>query len=99
VTRRIANGQRTAFQDEDGYTRLWVIMALYAVIVVGAAALITVVVVAVDWHVQHVACLQLHEQSSYETRMVGSPLGGECYVQVDERWVPATRYRMVEVER
>jgi hypothetical protein len=69
------------------------------VVVVIIATMITVAVVAVDWHGQHVECLRLHEQTNYDTRMVGTVLGGECYVQVDNRWVPADRYRMAEVDR
>jgi hypothetical protein len=29
--------------------------------------------------------------------MVGTMWGGGCYVLVDNRWIPDTRYRMVDV--
>jgi hypothetical protein len=83
--------------DEYDMLRFWVVLVIYVAGIFAAATVITTAVITIDWHAQHVSCRQLHEQAGYATRMVGGPFGGECYVQVDERWIPATRYRMVEV--
>ena len=93
MTRR----QGSWFRDEYGFLHEWIVLLSGAVVLAFVVMLLTVVIVSADWHAQHIACRQLHEQTGYESRMVGGPLAGECYVQVDERWVPASRYRMVEV--
>ena len=85
------------FYDRRYGLRDWVVITIGGVVIAIFALLVTAVVVASDWHGQHIACRQLHEQTGYATRMVGDWSVGECYVQVDERWIPATRYRMVEV--
>jgi hypothetical protein len=74
----------------------------YAAIVVAVLAVVAglyVSVAAVGWHARHVGCLRLHEQTDYPTRMVGSMWGGGCYVFIDGRWIPDTRYRMVDVDQ
>lgn len=52
--------------------------------------------VALDWHTQHVACLRLHEQTSYATHMAGNAWSGECYMHINNRWTPANQYRTTD---
>lgn len=53
-------------------------------------------VFGISWHAAHVDCLRLHEQTGFPTRMVGTMWGGGCYIYIDGRWVPDSRYRMFE---
>jgi hypothetical protein len=72
----------------------------FAAIGLGVVAFIVALIFALGglcWHADHVDCLRLHEQTGYPTRMVGTMWGGGCYVLVDNRWIPDTRYRMVDV--
>jgi len=66
--------------------------------IVAVIAVLIVVIFGTSWHADHVDCLRLHEQTSYPTRMTGTMWGGGCYVQVDGRWIPDERYRMVDVD-
>lgn len=70
---------------------VWAAMvALVVGIAVGVAVL--------DNHSGHVSCLRLHEVSQLETRYVRSGLEGECYIKVDQQWVPENRWRTFEGE-
>lgn len=61
-------------------------------------AVIVGVTVAGVWHYEHVACLRLSEQTVYPTRMAGNAFGGGCYVKINGRWIPAERYRSVDLD-
>lgn len=74
----------------------------WAAIVAAVMLTLTGLVVGISglcWHAGHVDCLRLHEQTGYPTRMVGTMWGGGCYIFVDGRWIPDTRYRMVDVDQ
>lgn len=49
-----------------------------------------------SWHGDHVSCLRLSEQTGYQTRMAGNMFSGECYINVDGKWMPADRYRGID---
>jgi hypothetical protein len=77
----------------DTVLRRW-IPALFAALAVAFVIVSLAKVVAIyQWHSEETDCRALHEQSGYPTRMVEYPLGGECYVQVGDRWLPADWYR------
>lgn len=44
-------------------------------------------------HSDHVSCLRLHEQTGLETRYARSGWDGDCYIKVDGRWTPESRWR------
>lgn len=49
-------------------------------------------------HSDHVDCLRLHEATGKPTTIKASGLTRECYIKVDEDWIPADRYRGVDVD-
>jgi hypothetical protein len=79
----------------DDETWDWVIPVALLLGTIAFFAVGTVVVAAWAWHSSHVACLRLHEQTHYDTRMAGNMWSGECYLRIDGRWVPEDRYRSV----
>lgn len=49
-----------------------------------------------SWHGDHVSCLRLSEQTGYPTRMAGNMWNGECYINVNGKWIPEDKYRGVD---
>lgn len=49
-------------------------------------------VVALVNHDDHVTCLRTQEQTGLETRFARSGPNGECYIKVNDRWVPLERW-------
>jgi len=43
-------------------------------------------------HSDHVTCLRAQEQTGLETRFARSGFQGECYIKVNDRWVPLERW-------
>lgn len=67
-----------------------------AVIVIGIVAGLVFGIGGLAWHADHVTCLRVSEATGNPTRMVGNMFGGECYIQVNNRWIPLERYRGVD---
>ncbi len=76
-------------------------ISLGAIIAMPIVAVIIIIIAGFGWgwHADHVDCLRLHEQTGYPTRMTGTMWGGGCYIHIDGRWIPDTRYRMVDVDQ
>jgi len=84
-------------RDENGDVKLWVeIVGMFGGIVL-ALALLFLVIAWGGVHSDHVACLRLHEATGKATTVKASGLTRECYIRIDNEWVPADRYRGVEV--
>jgi deoxyhypusine synthase len=85
------------FKDEYGDVKIWVeIVGAFTAVVLGLALLVLVIA----WgsvHSDHVACLRLHEATGKATKVKASGLTRECYIRIDNEWIPADRYRGVEV--
>lgn len=74
------------------------VIAIMTAIAVTMTAVVFIVI-GWSWHADHVDCLRLHEQTGYPTRMAGTMWGGGCYIRIDGRWIPDTRYRMVDMDQ
>lgn len=44
-------------------------------------------------HSAHVSCLRLHGGTGLPTQYKRSGLTGECYIEVNGRWIPEARWR------
>lgn len=66
---------------------------IFAVVLVCAAIFLAIggILVGVN-HEKHVDCLRAHEQTGLETRYARSGPNGECYIKVNDRWVPLERW-------
>ena len=81
--------------DDDG--GCFAIAAYIAAVLVLALAVVFIAMGG-TWHANHVSCLRLHEQTAYPTRMAGNMFSGVCFIQINGRWIPAERYRSVDVD-
>jgi len=61
-------------------------------LIVGVLAGVILGIAAGVNHSDHVSCLRLHEQTGLETKYARSGINGECYIRVNERWVPKERW-------
>jgi hypothetical protein len=85
------------FKDEYGL-KGWAIIALpIAGIFLFLAILVPAMMIG-NVHVVHVDCLRLHEATGKPTKVVASGADRDCYIQVGGAWIPADRYRGVEVD-
>lgn len=64
--------------------------------VVGFIGCATAVMLPIENHSAHVSCLRLSEQTGLPTRFARSGMDGECYIQVDGKWIPEDRWRAVD---
>jgi hypothetical protein len=56
-------------------------------------ALIMAIYLPIKNHSAHVSCLRLSEGTGMETQYKRSGLNGECYIKVNGRWIPESRWR------
>jgi hypothetical protein len=82
--------RRGIFVDEYGITGRGILLVV--ALVVAAIVGVIVVTTVVYGHFYAADCHRLQEQSGYATKIVSS----QCYMHVNERWIPADQYRMVE---
>lgn len=78
---------RTREWLQDFFSFVFVAMIICGSIVV----VIGGILVGVN-HSDHVTCLRAHEQTGLETRYARSGPDGECYIKVNDRWVPLERW-------
>jgi len=86
------------FKDEYGLQD-WAIIALpiAGILLFMAIAIPAALIGSV--HVVHVDCLRLHEATGRPTKVVASGVDRDCYIQLGNgAWIPADRYRGVEVD-
>lgn len=78
--------------DEIGKP-LAVLVAIAAVLV----AAITIPLMTFDVHNTHVRCLQIHEVTGLQTRVVAKGTDRTCYVEIEPgEWIPEDRWRGVD---
>lgn len=85
------------FKDEYGW-RSWLMLPISIVGFSALLGLLFVVFGVIGIHVTHVDCLRLHEATGKPTKVVASGLQRDCYIQLGTEWVPAERYRGVEID-
>lgn len=85
------------FKDEWGW-RLWLIVPLFIVGVPVVFGILYLAIAVPLIHVTHVDCLRLHEATGKPTKVVASGVQRDCYIQLGTEWIPAERYRGVEIE-
>jgi len=86
-----------AFRDDYGDVKLWVwVVGIFGGVTLVLGLLFLVAAVG-GVHADHVDCLRLHEATGKATTVKASGLTRECYILVDNEWIPADRYRGVEV--
>lgn len=85
---------RLRWPEPDTFAGFCLVMSA----VLGSIAALVLLLMVGLWHASHVECLRLHEQTGYATRMAGNAFGGGCFVNVHDRWIPASRYRSVDVD-
>jgi hypothetical protein len=56
-------------------------------------ALALAVILPIRNHTAHVSCLRLSEGTGMPTQYKRSGLSGECYIEVNGRWIPESRWR------
>lgn len=86
------------FTYKNGDLRDWVLNLIAGILVAGLFIGLLVAVVGFANHTAHVSCLRLHEVTQLETRYERSGFNGECYVNINGRWVPEKRWREFDDE-
>jgi hypothetical protein len=85
------------FTDEYGL-KPWAFSVVVGVTIFVSLSAIILAIGAMCVHTTHVDCLRLHEATGKATKVVASGLNQDCYIQVGGEWIPADRYRGVEVD-
>lgn len=82
-------------KDRDGLSGFGFALAMVGVLIAifGAVAGIAF---PLSNHSAHVSCLRLSEQTGLQTRFARSGVEGECYIEVDGRWIPEDRWRAID---
>jgi hypothetical protein len=86
-----------AFRDDYGDVKPWAEIVGVVGAITFVLGLLFLGLAVGSVHADHVDCLRLHEATGKATTVKASGLTRECYIRVDNEWIPADRYRGVEV--